>query len=44
MAKENKDMRYVIREKDELIESIRAELAEAQKAQAEIIENDKAMQ
>ena len=28
MAKENQEMRYVIREKDEIIESIRAELAE----------------
>lgn len=44
MTKENQEMRSVIREKDEIIDSMRAELAESLRAKAEIIEKKKAMQ
>ena len=37
-------MRSVIREKDQIIDSMRAELAESLRAKAEIIEKKKAMQ
>jgi hypothetical protein len=44
MAKENQEMRSVIREKDQIIDSMRAELAESLRAKAEIIDKKKTMQ